>query len=78
MIVMLDPEKNQKLVELTTRAVSISEELLKEEKQFIDALSRNVDLNILEETSRKISLLLRKEILYNGAARCLLLNLSRG
>jgi hypothetical protein len=69
---MLDPEKNQKLVELTTRAVSINEELLKEEKRFIDAVSRNVELNVLKEMHGKINLLMRKEVLYNGAAATIL------
>jgi hypothetical protein len=69
---MLDPEKNQKLLDLTTRAVSINEELLKAEKRFIDAVSRNVELNVLKEMHRKINLLMRKEVLYNGAAESIL------
>jgi len=69
---MLDPEKNQKLLDLTTRAVSINEELLKEEKRFIDAVSQNVDLNVLKEMHWKINLLMRKEVLFNGAAQRML------
>ena len=71
---MLDPEKNQKLLDLTTRAVSINEELLKEEKRFIDAVSQNVDLNVLKEMHWKINLLMRKEVLFNGAAYRVLQN----
>jgi hypothetical protein len=69
---MLDNEKNQKLLELTNRAVCINEELLEEEKRFIEALSQRREVSILKEISKKISLLMRKEVLYNGAAISLL------
>ncbi|MCW3109095.1 MAG: hypothetical protein JWQ09_3601 [Segetibacter sp.] len=69
---MLDEQKLNKLKELTKRAVSINEELLDEEKKFIDALSDYSDVTCLKDSSNKINLLMRKEVLYNQAARMLL------
>ena len=59
--------ENKKLVELTSKAVSINEELLKEEREFIAAANENKEITILEKMSRRINILVRKEHLFLGA-----------
>jgi hypothetical protein len=53
-----------KLLELTKRAISVNKDLLAEEEKFAEALSEHRDIKDLKEKSDKISLLIRKEVLY--------------
>jgi hypothetical protein len=57
-----------KLLELTKRAISINKDLLAEEEKFVEALSEHRDIKDLKEKSDKISLLIRKEVLYHQVA----------
>ncbi len=53
-----------KLLELTKRAISVNKDLLAEEEKFAEALSEHRDIEDLKEKSKRISLLIRKEVLY--------------
>ena len=53
-----------KLKELAIRAASINKELLKEEMNFIEAVSNSNDISLIKGLSDKILLLNRKETLY--------------
>ena len=53
-----------KLLELTKRAISVNKDLLAEEERFAEALSEHQNIEDLREKSNKISLLIRKEVLY--------------
>ena len=57
---MLDYDKSKKLVELTSKAISINEQLLLEEKKFVEAVSQRKDERFLRRISNKIKSLIRK------------------
>ena len=61
---MLPPYTVSKLVELTSRAVSINRELLYEEEKFIDFLQTEVEKKELEAFHNRIINLARKERLF--------------
>jgi hypothetical protein len=69
---MLDSIKKNKLIELTSKAVSINEQILEEEKNFIDAVEQHLEMRFLTRISDKINNLLRKEVLFVGATNSLL------
>jgi hypothetical protein len=60
---------NKKLVELASKAVSINEELLKKEREFIDAVEENKEISLLEKWTERINYLVRKEHLFLGALK---------
>jgi hypothetical protein len=69
--------QNKKLVELASKAVSINEELLKEEREFINAVKEDKEITALERMSERINLLVRKEHLFLGAVQLLIKKISR-
>ena len=69
---MLYPDKSKKLIELTSKAVSINEKLLKEEKDFMAAVELDQEMWLLEKMSDDINLLIRKEHLFVGAIKMIL------
>jgi hypothetical protein len=73
---MLDHEKNKKLKELASKALSINKQLLSEEEEFINALEHQKETSFLEKMTDKINLLIRKENLFLGALKRQLQKLS--
>lgn len=69
---MIEEQKINKLVDLTQRAISINENLLAEERKFVEALSERKDIDYLKASSDTIHLLMRKESLFNQAAKMVL------
>lgn len=57
----------QKLLELSEKALSIEEEILKEEKSYQEALIHGFAVTFLISIREKIRGLYRKESLFNGA-----------
>jgi DNA-binding MarR family transcriptional regulator len=68
---MQENERN-KLVELTKKAVTINEELLANEKKFIEEVSSGGKDSSLEELNEKLNELCSKELLYLAATKSLL------
>lgn len=68
----MEEQKINKLVDLTKRAISINENLLAEEKKFVEALTEPKDIDYLKASSDTILLLIRKESLFNQAAKMVL------
>ncbi len=59
--------ERSKLIELTSRAISINESLIDQEKEFVAATADGLAPNILKAMSDNIKLLIRKESLFIGA-----------
>lgn len=68
---MNETERN-KLIELTSKAVSVNEKLLSDEKKFIEAVSANSDHVVLEEMNEQLNELCSKEHLLLAASKSLL------
>ena len=68
----MDEREKNKLIELTSKAVSINEKLLADQKRFIDAIMSQEDTVALEETNEKLNELCRIEHLFLSATKSLL------
>jgi hypothetical protein len=68
---MQETERN-KLIELTSRAVSVNEELLADEKKFIATISTSSDVSTLHAMNEHLNELCSKEHLLLSASRSLL------
>jgi hypothetical protein len=64
---MLTNEKNDKLIELASKAVAVNSKLLAEENKFIEAVAQHADMFVLKKLSDNIKELNRKETLFIGA-----------
>jgi hypothetical protein len=73
---MLDHDKDKKLMELASKAVSINKQLLQEEEEFISAVEQRKEVSLLEKMPDNINLLIRKEHLFLGALKRQLQKLS--
>lgn len=60
----------EKLVELSEKALAIEEEIISEEKKYLEALLNDLPLSILKTIRKRIKDLCRKERLFNGAIDC--------
>lgn len=65
--------ERSKLIDLTERAVRVNEKLLSDEKKFIEAVAAGEESGLLQELNQKLNELCRKEYLYLGAAKNVLL-----
>jgi hypothetical protein len=65
-------EKNEKLVELVSKATSVNKELLKQEEEFIHAVKQGKEISLLEKIQENITLLIRKEQLFIEAMKMFL------
>jgi hypothetical protein len=72
----MDVNERNRLIELTTRAVSVNERLLTEEKRLIAAAASAEDLHTLIELIKKLAALCRTEHLYIDAAKSLLTSIT--
>ena len=59
----------QKILELSDKAFAIEKEILKEEKKYRKALSKDAAVSLLISIRDKITGLYRKESLFNGAIK---------
>ena len=68
----MNEDERNKLIELTSRAVSVNEKLLSNEKEFIAAVSATSDLTSLEAMNDRLNVLCCEEHLLLAASRSLL------